>query len=74
MFKIGKEKKRVGKTIASTKESGNSSSISTEELRAALETVRNEEVPKTVDAKEHYFMSQVGLGEQLALQGSSQIS
>jgi hypothetical protein len=66
----GKDKKRVDKCLAQSKESESSSSgISPAELRDALEKVKNEEGPKTAEEKETYFMSQVGIGEQLALQG-----
>jgi len=68
--KLRKDKKRVDKTVAQTKEPESSSSgVSLEELRAALETVKHEEPPQTAEAREQYFMSQVGLGEQLAVQG-----
>jgi import receptor subunit TOM20 len=48
-----------------------SSQVGPEELREALDKVRAEEVPKTPEEKEQYFMSQVGMGEQLSTQGAS---
>lgn len=45
--------------------------FTTEELRAALAKVRDEELPETPEAKEQYFMGHVGMGEQLCAQGRS---
>ena len=61
----------MDKSVAQSKEAESSpNAITTDELRAALEAVRKEDPPpKTVEAREQYFMSQVSLGEQLALQG-----
>jgi hypothetical protein len=39
------------------------------ELDAALQVVRNEEIPPTAEAKEQYFMQNLGVGEQLSSQG-----
>ena len=39
------------------------------ELRAAIETVKKEELPATPEAKEGYFMQQVNMGETLCAQG-----
>lgn len=36
-----------------------------------MERLRNEEGPQSVEEKEHYFMEQVGMGEQLASKGMS---
>jgi import receptor subunit TOM20 len=72
----GKDKKRVDKTVAQTKSKeteASSSVVSADELRAALETVKSEEPPQSAEAREQYFMSQVGLGEQLAVQGVSEL-
>ena len=66
----GKDKKRVDKTVAQSRESSDDPAhVTIDQLRAALDTVRLEDVPTTVDAKEQYFMAQVSLGEQLAVQG-----
>lgn len=64
-----KDKKRVDRTTAQSKEMEGSSTVGPEELRAALDKVRAEEVPKTPEEKEQYFMMQVGMGEQLSTQG-----
>jgi mitochondrial import receptor subunit TOM20 len=45
-------------------------SISPDELRAALAKIKAEKLPDTIEEKEQYFMSQVGLGEQLCVQGA----
>lgn len=71
-FYLGKEKKRVNKSLAQSKESlADSSSlvITPAVLREALEQVKNEPRPAPTDDQESYFMSQVGMGEQLATQG-----
>jgi import receptor subunit TOM20 len=61
----------VDKTVAQIKETqAEKSAIAPEELRAALEQVKNEEVPKSAEEKEHYFMSQVSMGENLCAQGT----
>ncbi|KAK0491362.1 hypothetical protein IW261DRAFT_1324136 [Armillaria novae-zelandiae] len=65
--KLRKEKKRVDKSIASS--SAAPSAVSVDSLREALERVKKEEVPITPAERENYFMSQVAMGEQLALQG-----
>lgn len=73
---IGKEKKKVDKNVAQTKERESSdavaaSGVNTESLKEALQKIREEDSPTTTDEREHYFMSQVGIGEQLATQGKS---
>lgn len=68
-YLTGKDKKRVDRTTAQSKEMEGSSTVGPEELRAALDKVRAEEVPKTPEEKEQYFMMQVGMGEQLSTQG-----
>ena len=68
----GKEKKRVQKTVQESKEDlggAGASDISPAALREALLQVKNEPTPQTPEEKEHYFMSQVSAGEQLAVQG-----
>jgi hypothetical protein len=68
----GKDKKRVDKNTAQSKETeAASNQISTEDLRAALDKVKAEEVPSTPDQKEQYFMMQVSMGEQICTQGQS---
>jgi import receptor subunit TOM20 len=60
----------VDKTTAQSKEvEAASHQISAEDLRAVLDKVKAEEVPSTPDQKEQYFMSQVGMGEQISSQG-----
>lgn len=55
------------KSAASTVET---SSISADELRAAIAKIREEEVPESSSGREQYFMTQVGIGEQLCTQGA----
>jgi hypothetical protein len=40
------------------------------ELDAALQVVRNEEVPVAPEEKEQYFMQNLAVGEQLTSQGT----
>ena len=67
----GKEKKRAGKN-ATQAESASSASleVSQADLRAAMGKLKDEPLPQTPEEKEHYFMSQVNLGEQLCAQGA----
>ncbi|KAF5393185.1 hypothetical protein D9757_001191 [Collybiopsis confluens] len=69
--KLKKDKKRVDKSIASSKASlpPEPGAASDDELREALEQVKAEAVPASPDQKEAYFMTQVASGEQLAAQG-----
>ncbi|KAF9464812.1 hypothetical protein BDZ94DRAFT_1281731 [Collybia nuda] len=71
--KLRKEKKRVDKTLAQSKESLLSASGSAEvtpaALREALEQVKKEVGPDTPEEKEAYFMNQVAMGESLSLRG-----
>ncbi|KAI0921650.1 hypothetical protein AcW1_004438 [Taiwanofungus camphoratus] len=68
--RLRKDKKRVNKQAAQTQESSNASlGISVEELKTALAKLRDEHLPVDSEEKEHFFMSQVSLGEQLCAQG-----
>ncbi|KAE9404827.1 MAS20-domain-containing protein [Gymnopus androsaceus JB14] len=73
--KLKKDKKRVDKSIASSRAeaaaslSSSAGAVGAEELREALEQVKGEPVPVSPTDKEGYFMTQVASGEQLALQG-----
>jgi import receptor subunit TOM20 len=70
LFPVGKEKKRVNKTVAEEKSASVDAAPNTEMLREALEQIKHELVPITSEEKETYFMSQVSTGEQLAAQGA----
>jgi import receptor subunit TOM20 len=71
-YSTGKDKKRVDRTTAQSREAEEASNqISTEDVRAALDKVKAEEVPSTPEQKEQYFMSQVSMGEQICTQGES---
>lgn len=63
----GKEKKRVDKDAAQA----TPAPLDAEALRDALIKIREEELPDGPEEKEQYFMSQVGLGEQLSTQGQT---
>ncbi|KAJ7129224.1 hypothetical protein C8R44DRAFT_776214 [Mycena epipterygia] len=68
--KIRKEKKRVDKSLAQSREAlAAESEVSEADLRDALKQIKSEARPPTQEAKEHYFMSQVAIGEQLAARG-----
>lgn len=74
---LGKDKKKVDKSAASQQAASAAAStasfgplnISEVELRAAIETVKKEELPASPEAKEQYFMQQVNMGETLCAQG-----
>lgn len=61
----GKEKKKANKTAARPQ----GGAVDADDLRAALAKVRTEELPATPEEKEQYFMTQVGMAEELAAQG-----
>lgn len=67
-----RDKKRVQKSVAQNKEEDGTPahSIPLAQLKEVLNQLKGEEQPKTAEERETYFMSQVGLGEQLALQGT----
>ncbi|RDB20101.1 Mitochondrial import receptor subunit tom20 [Hypsizygus marmoreus] len=70
--KLRKDKKRVNKSLAQSRESlaaSSSKDVTPASLREALEQVKNEEGPQSPEEKEAYFMSQVSMGEQLAIKG-----
>ncbi|KAG6861853.1 hypothetical protein C0995_011150 [Termitomyces sp. Mi166 len=68
----GKEKKRVNKTIAQSRESLSSARTDGQPstVEEALEMVRKEEEPPaSPEEKEKYFMTQIAMGEQLGARG-----
>ncbi|KZV77179.1 hypothetical protein PENSPDRAFT_645453 [Peniophora sp. CONT] len=75
--KLRKDKKKVDKSAASQQAASAAAStaslgplnITEVELRAAIETVKKEELPASPEAKEQYFMQQVNMGETLCAQG-----
>jgi import receptor subunit TOM20 len=66
---IEKDRKRVKQSQA--QEDGRADALDSTHstLKEALQVIRNEEIPKSMEEKEGYFMTQVGIGEQLAVQG-----
>jgi mitochondrial import receptor subunit TOM20 len=66
---IEKDRKRVKQSLA--QEDGQAEGLGTTHaaLKEALRVIRGEEGPKNMEEKEVYFMTQVGMGEQLATQG-----
>jgi mitochondrial import receptor subunit TOM20 len=66
---IEKDKKRVRQSLAQQDTQGDSLDAAHAALKDALQVIRNEEVPKTIEQREGYFMTHVGIGEQLAAQG-----
>ncbi|KAJ7223952.1 hypothetical protein C8J57DRAFT_1391059 [Mycena rebaudengoi] len=68
--KIRKEKKRVDRSLAQSREAlAAANELSEAELREALKLIKSEPQPPTQEGKENYFMSQVAMGEQLATKG-----
>lgn len=66
---VGKEKKRAARS--NPEQPGASKAVSTEEIKRALESLRDEPLPDSVPDKEQYFMDNVQLGETLCTQGTS---
>ncbi|KAG9039531.1 hypothetical protein FRB95_009111 [Tulasnella sp. JGI-2019a] len=66
--KLRKEKKRVERTRPDVLTPGGGSR-STEEIKEALQMIRNEQLPAGAEEKEQYFMENVQIGEQLCTQG-----
>jgi mitochondrial import receptor subunit TOM20 len=67
----GKEKKKVDKSKGQQSPSASASSgVGADELRQALESIRNETVPEGGAEREQFFMMQVGMGEQLIARGN----
>ncbi|KAF9534112.1 hypothetical protein CPB83DRAFT_756005 [Crepidotus variabilis] len=67
--KLKKEKKRLEKTMAASEKNEPTPAFTPAELREVLTQLKQEAPPASPEEKEGYFMSQVGLGEQLAAQG-----
>ncbi|KAJ6560411.1 hypothetical protein B0H19DRAFT_1147577 [Mycena capillaripes] len=68
--KLRKEKKRVDKSLAQSREAlAAENEVSEAELREALKQIKSEPRPPSQEARENYFMSQVAMGEQLAARG-----
>ncbi|KAJ7886748.1 mitochondrial outer membrane translocase complex, subunit Tom20 domain-containing protein [Mycena leptocephala] len=68
--KLRKEKKRVNKSLAESREAlAAETEVSEADLRDALKQIKSEPRPATQEARENYFMSQVAMGEQLAARG-----
>jgi len=66
---IEKDKKRVEKSVAQKDSQAAALDVTPAALREALQVIKNEEDPKSGEEKEAFFMTQVGVGEQLAAQG-----
>ncbi|KAG8833847.1 hypothetical protein FRC17_009964 [Serendipita sp. 399] len=69
--RLRKEKKRVDRSNSSIKAAAASAKgLPTDaELDAALQLVRDENLPATPEEKEQYFMQNLAIGEQLSTQG-----
>lgn len=77
MHHAEKEKKRVQKVVAETKQNEASTSaagITPAILREAIQQIRSETSPTSPEEQEQYFMAQVATGEKLALEGISILS
>ncbi|KAF7294333.1 SET domain-containing protein [Mycena chlorophos] len=68
---LRKQKKRVDKSLAESREALQAASqVTDEELREALKAIEEEPKPGP-ELRENYFMSQVAMGEQLAARGEA---
>ena len=66
---IEKDRKRVKQSLAQDDGQAEALDAIHAALKEALQVIQNEEAPKSIEEKEGYFMTQVGIGEQLAAQG-----
>ena len=66
---LEKDRKRVKQSLAQEDAQGEGLDATNAALKEALQVIRSEEGPKNIEEKEGYFMTQVGIGEQLAAQG-----
>lgn len=66
---IEKDRKRVKQSLAQEESQAEALDTNQAALKEALQVIRGEEGPKTMEEKEGYFMTQVGIGEQLQTQG-----
>lgn len=66
---IEKDRKRVKQSLAQEDDQAEALDATHASLKEALQVIRSEEGPKNIEEKEGYFMTQVGIGEQLAAQG-----
>jgi import receptor subunit TOM20 len=66
---VEKDRKRVRQSQAQEVGQAEALGASHAALKEALRVIRNEEAPKNSEEKEGYFMTQVGMGEQLATRG-----
>ncbi|KAI0268230.1 MAS20-domain-containing protein [Gloeopeniophorella convolvens] len=74
--KLRREKKKVDKTVAQTASSAPASEsglgdlgIPSADILAAMQRVKDDQVPNTPEEREQYFMSQVEKGEELCAKG-----
>ena len=66
---IEKDRKRVKQSLAQDDGQAEALDAINAALKEALQVIKNEEAPKSIEEKEGYFMTQVGICEQLAAQG-----
>ncbi|KAG8961091.1 hypothetical protein FRC03_005787 [Tulasnella sp. 419] len=65
--KLKKEKKRVERSKPAAASAGKGHSM--EEIKNALQIIRDEALPSSPEAREQYFMDNVAMGEQLCARG-----
>jgi mitochondrial import receptor subunit TOM20 len=65
---IEKDRKRVKQSVARNGQA-DALDVTFTSAKDAFQAIKNEEDPKSNDEKESYFLTQVGVAEQLALQG-----
>lgn len=75
-LRLGKEKKKLDKSVAQESASAPASanalgdvSVPTDEIIAAMKSVKDDQVPTTPAEREKYFMAQVEQGEALCAKG-----
>ncbi len=66
-----RQHKKVDKSVKlSASSSSGEASASPYDLKAALEEIRSEPLPSTVEAREKYFLDQLAVGEALIARGN----
>jgi import receptor subunit TOM20 len=66
---IEKDRKRVKQSLAQDDGQAEALDATHAALKEALQVIKREDKPKSNEEIESYFMTQVGIGEQLAAQG-----
>jgi len=64
------QKKAQSYRLKDSADQGSSSAVTKDVLLSALGRLKAEVLPPTIEGKEHYFMEQLAMGEQLSMRGA----